>query len=285
VRGEGKALVPVSAGSEHATTMATSAFLVTQAHFAANAFIPPHVHDRPCVAVMLSGSFDVRFCRHRELPCEAGTVVIEPQHEEHCNCISPAGATVLVIQPDVQFVSDDPALRGLLSDIRILRVPDAMRLAAALARESSAADDLTPLMLDSLAAELLVNACRMSRRPVLDDGWLPVAEALIRARFRDRIGLREVASACGVHPAHVARAFRRQYGASVGRFVANLRVEWVAHQLRASTTPIVRLAMEAGFADQAHLTHRFTQVMGVSPARWRRAHRSKSASRGPGDEG
>jgi transcriptional regulator GlxA family with amidase domain len=99
------------------------------------------------------------------------------------------------------------------------------------------------------------------------------AEEVLRATFRDPPSLTELARICDVHPSHLARSFRAHLRSSIGGFVRRLRVEWAADRLLATTDPIARVATDAGFTDQAHLTHRFREQLGVTPGRWRRSHR------------
>jgi AraC-like DNA-binding protein len=40
-----------------------------------------------------------------------------------------------------------------------------------------------------------------------------------------------------------------------------------------SSVPMSEIALQCGFADQAHLCRRFRRVIGESPAAWRRARR------------
>jgi AraC family transcriptional regulator len=107
--------------------------------------------------------------------------------------------------------------------------------------------------------------------------WLDQAEALLRARFAEAVTVAEVAREVGVHPAHLARTFRRHYRSSIGRFVRQLRMEWAAHQLAATERAIAAIASQAGFADQSHFTRRFKEHVGVTPHRWRQLQARRSS--------
>lgn len=50
--------VPVTMGSPRFHTVEVGSLQVTEAHFSPEAFLPPHVHQRACVAAMLAGSLD-----------------------------------------------------------------------------------------------------------------------------------------------------------------------------------------------------------------------------------
>jgi AraC-like DNA-binding protein len=92
------------------------------------------------------------------------------------------------------------------------------------------------------------------------------------SRFRERLSLASLAAASGVHPTHLARAFRKHYGCTVGELQRELRVEYAMQRMSAGDTPGA-VAADAGFADQSHLTRTFRALAGNTPAAFRRAAR------------
>jgi len=64
-------------------------------------------------------------------------------------------------------------------------------------------------------------------------------------------------------------AFHERYGTSIGEYVRNARLDWAASRLVCGDEPLAALALEAGFADQSHLTRQFKRAYGLTPARWR----------------
>ena len=57
---------------------------------------------------------------------------------------------------------------------------------------------------------------------------------------------------------------------TLGSYVRNLRLEWVAARLLSSEEPLASLALAAGFADQSHLTRAFKRYSGLTPRAYRR---------------
>jgi AraC family transcriptional regulator len=267
--------VPVSEGSEFATTREVGAFRVTHARFSPRGRISPHHHDRACIAVMLAGSFELAFPGRSRCECAAGSLTVEPVGDTHCNCIGIAGAEVLVVQPDPSARELLEPVAPFLDGIRQVRDSRLGLLAGRMAHEIQHPDGVSPLALEALALELLVLGARtgMGRKVGATPPWLDQVEAALRARLGDPPGLEELARDAGVHPAHLARTFRRHYRCSVGGFLRDLRVEAAADALAHSDRPIAQVAAEAGFADQSHLTRRFREQMGTTPAKWRQAWR------------
>jgi AraC family transcriptional regulator len=103
--------------------------------------------------------------------------------------------------------------------------------------------------------------------------WLQEAYELLQERFRETPTAAEIAAQVGVHPSHLARCFRAYYRESLGGCVRRLRLEWAAGELVRSDVPLAFLANEAGFVDQSHFTRSFKSRFGMTPARYRAAHR------------
>jgi AraC family transcriptional regulator len=253
-------------------------FRITTAFFPARTTIPPHTHDRPCLAVMLGGSFDLSFRAGPTHECLPGTLAIEPAGETHCNCMGSGGARVLVVQPDPVAVALPARASATLLAPRHLRHPGLALLGQRMAAEMAASDDLSPLALEGLALELLATVARLrDLRPGSAPPWLNTAEAMLRERFRSRISCAEVAAGVGVHPTHLARVFRQHYRSSIGGYVRTLRMQWAGRELMATARPIAAIAADAGFADQSHFTRRFRDATGLTPAAWRRSRPAPAA--------
>ena len=145
-------------------------------------------------------------------------------------------------------------------------------VALGIRRELAAPDAFTPLALEGLALELLAIAGR-SRVPLRPDRWVERVRVTVRERFREPFEPSRLAAEIGVHPAHLARAFRARYGETLGEYVRRLRLEWAAGEMIATDKPLTFLAVEAGFCDQSHFTRAFKRQFGITPARFRAMQR------------
>lgn len=63
--------------------------------------------------------------------------------------------------------------------------------------------------------------------------------------------------------------FRELEGTTIGKAIAERRMEEATRQIRATKHTIVRIAEDCGFSDAKHLTHRFKEKYGVSPLQYR----------------
>lgn len=84
------------------------------------------------------------------------------------------------------------------------------------------------------------------------------------------ISVEAMADEAGLSPFHFSRLFRATFGMPPYRYVLQARIARAAHLLRADKRRTVAdIALEVGFASQAHMTHAFKSCMGQTPARWR----------------
>jgi AraC family transcriptional regulator len=100
--------------------------------------------------------------------------------------------------------------------------------------------------------------------------WLIPALAYIDAHYTGPINVRALAAEARVHPVHFARVFRQTKHCTVAQYVNTLRVAYACALLQVRDRPLVQIAMDTGFADQAHFTRIFTGHMGCPPGAFRR---------------
>jgi AraC family transcriptional regulator len=93
---------------------------------------------------------------------------------------------------------------------------------------------------------------------------------VLRTHFANPPKLAELANLAGVHPAHLSRSFHSHYSCTIGGYVRQLRVEFACRQLAQTDEPIAEIALEAGFAHQAHFSTAFKRQTGRTPAEVRR---------------
>jgi AraC family transcriptional regulator len=260
-------------GSPSFRSLGLDGFSVIEAWFPAQEVLPRHTHDRACVAVMLEGSFDLQFTG-KEFHCRPTAVFTEPAGETHANLMGPGGAHVVVVQPDPSRTELLRPFSSLLEQASHRHHAGIAEQALRLAREVDGVDDLSSLAAEGIVLEMLVSLARLenpgTRRP---PPWLLRAQELLHARFAESIRTAEVASTVGVHPAHLARAFRTHFRLSLGSYVRRLRLDWAARELVRSDASLAAVALAAGFADQSHLTRFFKRYTGLTPNAYRQAMR------------
>ena len=76
----------------------------------------------------------------------------------------------------------------------------------------------------------------------------------------------ELAAAASLSVAHLSRIFRREYGVGPVAGMEWVRLARAKALLERSSMTLTRIAQACGFADQYHLSHRFTATFGRAPS-------------------
>jgi AraC family transcriptional regulator len=91
----------------------------------------------------------------------------------------------------------------------------------------------------------------------------------IQANLDQGIHIDELAGAAGLSLFHFAKLFKRSTGSSPHQYVLERRLERAKELLRKTGLSLSEIALQAGFADQSHLTNVFRRFIGVTPSQFR----------------
>jgi len=232
--------------------------------------LPIHAHAHARFVFVVDGEFTEQ-CNGQHRECRAGTVLFRPPGTFHSDRFGPRSSTSISVDIEPQWL-DRLRQSGLtLAHVASLGSTLSAHLAERLDREMEAPDPASGIAIESILLESAVAASR-STEAVDERGapvWLRRAIAFLRAELSRTVTLAEIGQAAGVHPAHLARVFRRTQGCSVGEYVRRLRVHAARRALDTSRAPLAEIAASAGFADQSHLCRTFKRSVGVTPGRYR----------------
>lgn len=245
-------------------------FAVTEARYVPAARIPPHETEHASLCLALEGGYwEER--RGTRLHCEPATLMFHPRGDLHASLVSEAGSRCLNVVMEEAFLAALPD--GTASRLdggagrRVLPRWQAFGLLAAL----RPGDETAALEAEELLLLLLSDVARLPGMevPRAPPAWLERVRERIHDGFGERLGLAELAATAGVHRVHLARAFRKHYGCTVGEYIRQRRVEFACRELTATGTSLGRIAFRAGFADQSHFTHTFRRLVGLTPGAFR----------------
>lgn len=233
--------------------------------------LPWHTHEGPSICFVLRGAF-AEYSRGTALECTPSSLKLTPAGERHWNRFDRGDVRGLMIEIDPVRCTSAERFGSALAERRQFRAGPEVALARRVHAELCNMDSAAPLAIEGLLLELVARFARLptggrAGRPPL---WVRRAHDLLHSMPASRFALGDIAAEVGVHPATLARGFRRAYGTSLGAMQRQLRLELAARLLATTDLPVAEIAQRTGFFDQSHLTNSFRRHLGAPPSRYRR---------------
>jgi AraC family transcriptional regulator len=258
--------VEVHRQGARAVKAAVGAFSLQRLRFPAGHTLPWFEPEWGYLALVLEGSMRKRFSTGTWSLARDSFATLPPG-AAHATDFGAKTTHVLTLYP----CSDEAGalFTRFLRERSEISAPAAVTLGRRIACELEAPDASSALAVEGLILQLLALGERESAVPARrSPAWLSAVVELLHDRAPDVPSLGELAAEAGVHPGHLARAFRQAFGVTVCEYSRSLRLDWAAARLE-DDAPLAQVALEAGFADQSHLTRAFRRHLGVTPGRYR----------------
>jgi AraC-like DNA-binding protein len=96
------------------------------------------------------------------------------------------------------------------------------------------------------------------------------ARELVDTRYRDPIGVSDMARAARLSRAHFSREFHRTFGETPQEYLVTRRLERAASLLRSTDWSVAEVCLSVGWHSQGSFTTTFTRTFGLSPTAYRR---------------
>lgn len=250
------------------------AFHLVESDYSPSMRMPRHAHSQAIISLIVSGGTEERF-RDTSDRYGPGWVSVKPWEVDHSNLVCPVGMRGFAVSRSCddaedaadwdaalsryQWRSDRTVVRAMFGVYRALREPAGPDGAVCLEER----------LVDLLAA--LAPGPLGFAKP---RSWLSAVRDQLHHRAEGGAANGQLAVQAGVHPVYLARAFRRQYGCSMSTYLHRLRVRRVADMLADRGLSAARIALDAGFADQAHCCRIFKAEFGMTPGMYRRLLRA-----------
>lgn len=124
-----------------------------------------------------------------------------------------------------------------------------------------------------------VRSQRSDVRAQLAPWQVKLAKQLMVAQLNPVVSLSDVADKMGLSVSHFIKGFTRSAGVPPYRWLMQKRIHRSVELLELEAMSIAQIATECGFADQSHFTRAFKNLIGMTPARWRREIKADAARR------
>lgn len=235
-----------------------------------------HTHEQAYLSFVLRGAY-TELCERRTLECTPTYLILHPAGEVHADRFHSTGGHLFNIEITADWTRKIEALAPALS--RRIETQDgrSVGLMRRIVREFRHADAVSSLAIEGLTLELLAVLARQNS--VTSEAgpprWLAQITDRLHGDFLNSWTLTQLAAEAGVHPTHLARAFRQHYRCSVGDYIRQLRIQFACARLTDTDHSLGEIAQETGFADQSHFGRIFKRSCGVTPAVYRQTARRR----------
>lgn len=219
-----------------------------------------HSHYAIQITLALKGEFRVRGEADRDWRVTRASLVLSNHRHELDGC----GSTLAVVFVEPESVRGR-ALRSLFTDPLSTELPLATAQGAITSLHAAFEDRRVDAELLRKALELLDELSGAPNQVAPVDARVAAAMQWVRAHLREDVTLQNAAANVHLSPSRLRHLFVAQTGISFRAYVRWARVETAVAAAFAGKT-WTQAAVEAGFADSAHLSRTSRHMFGLSPA-------------------
>ncbi len=239
--------------------------------YTAGGTMAPHAHEESSFTIVLRGSYRERILG-RSVEHQPGSMLFYPAGEQHSQHFGRHGSHKLIFRPSVSCLE-------LLTQEKV-QLPQAPHvgstsirvLANHVEREMRKADSFSPMVIEGSVLELVATFGRIygigNRREAIPN-WIKQCREMLESH--PELGVTHEALALHVdkHPVHLAKAFRKAYGETVGECQRRLRLSKAELLLRKRNVALADVALQCGFSNQSHFSRSFKCAFGTTPSLYR----------------
>lgn len=209
----------------------------------------------------------------------AGTVVLMNPGDVHaCNPIDDQPWSYMMLYVETPWLTDLQHQLGFARTLQFRRfsathLSDAGLFRDLIALYEGLVDDQADALSKQSAAVEFFSELQLRLNPAAPPSREPNfklerAARYIRERCTETLSLEEICAAAQLSPSYLIRAFKQHFGMTPHAFLVNQRIQFARERLRHGQL-IADVALEAGFADQAHFQRAFKQHLAATPGQYR----------------
>lgn len=240
-----------------------------------------HSHDTFSIGTV-KGGHSTYWNRGKIHETQAGSVVIlNPEDVHGCNPVKGADWCYDMLFVDPEWILDVQIEIDADAAGKFAMFSDTLSLNPRLyGRLSDLADTLINPDIDLLGKETAMVSffgelhVQLDLRGDLDGGTGAARDRkmirvgdYIRSHYDENISLDDLGALVGYSRSYLVRAFKKTFGMTPYAWLINCRIQRARHALRRGER-IVDVALETGFADQAHFQRMFKRLMATTPRQY-----------------
>ncbi|MEV0603834.1 AraC family transcriptional regulator [Streptomyces sp. NPDC050315] len=246
---------------------------VYHAHLTGHAY-PLHTHAAWTLLIIDDGMVRYDLDRHEHGALRTGVTLLPPHVPHNGSPITPEGfrKRVLYLDPEaaglgeeyIGLAVDAPVLEDATLRDRIHRLHDALVLPGEELESESRFLCVTERLRRHLSRRHPTRRDAPAAPSAAGPGLARQLRDLLDTHVSEGLTLKEASGLLHAHPAHLVRAFSREFAISPHQYLTARRVD-LARRLLLDGMAARDAAAAAGFHDQPHLTRHFKRVLGVPP--------------------
>lgn len=239
--------------------------------YAAGGTMAPHFHEESSFTIVLQGSYQERILG-RNVEHRPGSMLFYPAGETHSQQFGRTGSHKLIFRPSVSCLE-------LLTDgkVRLPRAPHVgatsiSALANRIVKEMTREDSFSPMVIEGSVLELVATFGRIydigDQREAIPN-WLKQCREMLESHPEVGATHDTLALHVNKHPVHLAKAFRKAYGETIGECQRRLRLRKAESLIHKRNIALADIALQCGFANQSHFSRSFKCAFGTTPSCYR----------------
>jgi AraC family transcriptional regulator len=239
---------------------AAGAYAVSRCSYLPSCALGTHAHGEDRIVLTLRGAFDSTYAS-RTFALDAWSAIYRPAQIEHRDTYPDASVCLAIHVPAGEHGHADTFAVGDEELPSITR-----RLSA----ELDATDASAELVIEGLSAQITGRLLSSCERSLPGLKWLRQVHDRLEDEWAHPPTLSEIATTVDRATSHVANAFKRTYGKSIGEYVRDVRIWRTRKLVEDGSISLADLAQHAGFADQSHFARLFKRHFRMTPGEYRR---------------
>jgi AraC-like DNA-binding protein len=234
----------------------------------------PHRHDTYAIGVTLAGVQTFRYRGERRVSLPGQLHVLHPDelHDGAAGTDDGFGYRILYVAPELVREALGGGELPFVADPVQPSSPETRVVTSLLVDIGEPLDDLARADVVAVLADALraLGAMRETPSRAIDLGAVELVRDYLAAHATEHTPASTLERIAGIDRFTIARHFRRAFGTSPDRY-RMLRRLGLARDAIENGEALARVAADAGFADQSHLTRQFKRAYGLTPASWVKA--------------
>jgi AraC-like DNA-binding protein len=236
-----------------------------------------HWHETHSIGVITGGRSTFVNGTHAEVVEQGAVVVVNPGDVHGCNPVADAPWSYVMFYIDPAWLGRVQAsLRGAADaafqpyDVPALHAPHVVdagvRLFALLADTERSVAEREAAVVDFVA--LLDGALAPAQRRAAGAEKVERVADYIDTHFAQPLPLQDLCDAAQLSGSYLIRAFKKRYGVAPHEYQTNRRIQYAKARLRDGAS-LAQVALDVGFADQAHFQRVFKRMTAATPGQYR----------------